>query len=165
MDTTRDQARGQWRNILSLLGIEQKYLRGKHCPCPICGGKDRYRFTDYKREGGYICNQCGAGDGFVLLMKFHGWDFATAAKAVDGVIGRRTRLDQNEHTPEEERTHKAAKAFFATHPHISGGQWEPPKSLADTTLWLRRYHPEQLPEWLAKQDPMLTLWLDRTRSD
>jgi putative DNA primase/helicase len=53
---------------------------------PHCGGKDRFRFTDYQRTGGYICSQCGAGSGFDLLMKINGWDFRTAAHQVEQIV-------------------------------------------------------------------------------
>jgi hypothetical protein len=39
--------------------------------------------------------------------------------------------------------------------------YEPVSSIKDATLWLRRYHPERLEDWLMKQDPRLRLWLDR----
>lgn len=67
----RDAAGGRWRNILAGLGIPAKALTRKNCPCPMCGGKDRFRFLDTDGHGTWICNQCGTGDGFALLMAFH----------------------------------------------------------------------------------------------
>lgn len=84
---TIEQAKGRWREILPALGIAPKILSGVHQPCPLCGGKDRFRYTDPTGNGGYFCNQCGAGSGMQLLMKLHGWDFAKAAKEVDLIIG------------------------------------------------------------------------------
>jgi putative DNA primase/helicase len=84
---TADMARGKWRGILSQLGVDRKYLENKHGPCPICEGTDRYRWDNNDGRGTFICNQCGAGNGFDLLMKLNGWDFPTTAKLVDEVVG------------------------------------------------------------------------------
>jgi putative DNA primase/helicase len=83
---SKDRARGMWKSILPALGIPSKLLNGKHQPCPFCGGKDRFRFTDYDGTGGFICSQCGAGSGFDLAMKVKGWNFKTAAAEVDRII-------------------------------------------------------------------------------
>lgn len=82
------RARGRWREILPQLGVGTDFLRNRHGPCPICGGKDRYRFDDRDGEGSYYCNQCGAGSGVILLRKLHGWDFKQACDAIDEIIGR-----------------------------------------------------------------------------
>jgi putative DNA primase/helicase len=88
----RDRARGKWHGILLALGIPAHLLdTRKHQPCPFCGGKDRYRFTDKDGDGRYICNPngngCGAGDGIDFVMKFKGWDFGRAAKEIEVVMG------------------------------------------------------------------------------
>jgi putative DNA primase/helicase len=88
MIPTVERARGRWTEILPLLGITPRHLRNRHGPCPLCGGKDRFRFDDKRGEGTYICNQCGAGTSIILLRKLHGWDHATACKAIDDIIGR-----------------------------------------------------------------------------
>ena len=59
------QAVGKWQSIFSSLGIDVG--NGKHCPCPVCGGKDRFRFDNKDGRGTYICNQCGSGDGLELI--------------------------------------------------------------------------------------------------
>lgn len=84
---TADAARGKWRGILLALGVDQKFLGGKHGPCPLCEGKDRFRWDNRDGSGGFICNQCGAGNGFDLLMRLKGWDFKTTAAEVDKVVG------------------------------------------------------------------------------
>jgi len=84
---TMKAAQGKWHGILSTLGVHELYLRNKHQPCPLCGGNDRYRWDDKDGTGSYFCSGCGAGNGMDLLMKFKGWDFATAAKEVDKIIG------------------------------------------------------------------------------
>jgi putative DNA primase/helicase len=84
---TIERARGRWREILPLLGIETRFLQNKHGPCPLCGGKDRYRFDDRDGTGSYYCSQCGPGVGTILVRKKNGWDFKTACDAIDKIIG------------------------------------------------------------------------------
>lgn len=84
---TLDAARGKWRGILLTLGIDEKYLHNRHGPCPLCGGTDRYRWDNSNGAGSYVCGQCGAGTGMQLLQKLKDWDFATAAREVDKVLG------------------------------------------------------------------------------
>jgi putative DNA primase/helicase len=91
MPTTTERARGRWSEILPMLGIAQKYLSNRHGPCPICGGKDRFRYDDKNGDGTYYCNQCGAGTGIILLRKLHGWDHATACRQIDCIIGSHYR--------------------------------------------------------------------------
>jgi putative DNA primase/helicase len=84
---TVERARGRWREVLPALGIGRQYLVNKHGPCPLCGGRDRYRFDDRDGSGSYFCNQCGAGSGLILIRKKNGWNHAEACKAVDEIIG------------------------------------------------------------------------------
>jgi putative DNA primase/helicase len=86
---TMEAARGRWRGILEVLGVDGKHLNGKHGPCPICGGKDRFRMDDRNGDGTYFCSGCNdsAGNGLQLLQRLHGWDFKRAAKEVDAVVG------------------------------------------------------------------------------
>jgi putative DNA primase/helicase len=87
MSAISQNALGKWPSILTMLGVDQEFLKNKHGPCPICGGKDRFRFDDKGGKGSYYCSGCGAGDGFNLLQKLNGWSFAEAAKRVEEIIG------------------------------------------------------------------------------
>lgn len=84
---TIERVRNRWREILPQLGIETKFLTNRHGPCPLCGGKDRFRFDDRDGSGSYYCNRCGAGTGVILIRKLHGWDHATACGEIDKIIG------------------------------------------------------------------------------
>jgi putative DNA primase/helicase len=84
---TIDQARGKWTGILATLGVETRFLSGKHTACPMCGGKDRFRFDDKEGKGTYFCSGCGAGTGMDLVQKLNGWDFRTAASEIDKIVG------------------------------------------------------------------------------
>jgi putative DNA primase/helicase len=85
--TTAKEAIGRWPGILQALGVDPRFLSGKHGPCPICQGTDRYRFDDKEGRGTWICSHCGSGDGFALLRNVYGWSFADAAKRVDQIVG------------------------------------------------------------------------------
>lgn len=82
-----DLARGRWVSILPQLGVDTTYLRNRHGPCPICGGRDRFRFDDKNGDGTYYCNQCGPGNGLTLVRKLHDWDYATACREIEGLVG------------------------------------------------------------------------------
>lgn len=84
---TIDVAHGKWRGILATLGVETRFLSGKHGPCPMCDGKDRFRFDDKNGKGTYFCSGCGAGTGIDLIQKINGWDFKTAASEIDKIVG------------------------------------------------------------------------------
>jgi putative DNA primase/helicase len=85
---TLERARGRWREILPMLGkIDTRFLTNKHGPCPLCGGRDRYRFDDRNGEGSYFCGQCGAGSGVILLRKARGWTFKEACDEIDRFLG------------------------------------------------------------------------------
>lgn len=59
---------GQWQGVLEGAGVTLPQGR-KHGPCPMCGGRDRFRFDDRDGRGTWICNQCGAGDGLTLFAR------------------------------------------------------------------------------------------------
>lgn len=75
MIDVREYAKGKWLVLLPNLGVDGKFLSRRNGPCPVCGGRDRFRFTDYNGEGRYYCNQCGPGDGFDLVEKVTGKKF------------------------------------------------------------------------------------------
>lgn len=86
-ENIHDIARGRWRSILPQLGIHESNLTGKHGPCPLCGGKDRFRWDNKAGGGGYICGQCGSGTGLDLVMKSNGIDFKEARTRVLQLVG------------------------------------------------------------------------------
>lgn len=97
-------ARNRWPGILATLGIEERFLTNKHGPCPVCNGKDRFRFDDKDGDGTYYCNAHGAGDGFRLLMDVFGWDFKQTAQEVAKIVDTApTTTPKPKRTPEQAR--------------------------------------------------------------
>lgn len=83
----RTAAAGRWRSILAALGLDERTLSGKHCACPMCGGRDRFRFDDRDGRGTYFCSGCGAGDGVRLAMGVTGLSFREAAREIERLAG------------------------------------------------------------------------------
>lgn len=93
-DELRERCRGRWQSILVQLGVPHSALSGYDKPCPMCRGKDRFRFDDVDGRGTFYCRHCGgpngsggAGDGFTLAMRFLGVNFIEAVKRIEGVVG------------------------------------------------------------------------------
>jgi putative DNA primase/helicase len=76
------QLAGRWRDVLMGVGIDEAFLKKKPGPCPACGGRDRFTFTDRQQRGDFFGRGCGAGDGFTLVMKVARCDFGTAVRRV-----------------------------------------------------------------------------------
>lgn len=77
---------GHWPELLAAMGIDTP-SRGKHGPCPACGGKDRFRLDDQTGRGTWICNQCGNGDGLDLLVRVTGKSTKEAAELLAPLVG------------------------------------------------------------------------------
>jgi putative DNA primase/helicase len=83
--------------ILPALGVNAKLLTNRGTECPVCGGKDRFRFDDKGGNGTWFCNQShggasvnasgSAGNGFALIMDLKSCDFPEAARLVERIIG------------------------------------------------------------------------------
>ncbi len=100
----RQVAQGRWREILPLVGIDASALSGRHGPCPMCGGVDRFRFDDQEGRGTYFCSQCGAGDGVQLVMRCTGQNFHAAAQQIERVVERGLpSVEKTKRTVEDKR--------------------------------------------------------------
>ncbi|WP_315850429.1 primase-helicase zinc-binding domain-containing protein, partial [Yersinia massiliensis] len=83
---TSRAATGQWPVLLPALGINIT-AGGRAQPCPMCGGKDRFRFDNLQGRGTWFCNQCGGGDGLNLVEKALAVTPKEAACKVAEVLG------------------------------------------------------------------------------
>jgi putative DNA primase/helicase len=117
MTGTIERARGRWREILPRLGIDTRFLVNRHGPCPLCGGRDRYRFDDRDGSGSYYCNQCGAGVGVILIRRLHGWDHKTACDEIDKIMAVEREPEKPAAAPQaddrERRSIAVARAIAA----------------------------------------------------
>lgn len=81
INDVREAMIGQWQDCLSqLVGMDSRRFNKRHQDCPICGGKDRWRWTDNKGKderghGWSFCNSCGAMDGIKLFERLYGEPF------------------------------------------------------------------------------------------
>ena len=114
-------ATGRWPNILAHFGIAESFLTGKHGPCPICGGKDRFRFDNKEGRGTWICSQsCGAGDGFRLLELIKGWSFRETAFQVEQIAGNVHQSIVKEESDEAKKMAAIKRIWNETEPVCKG---------------------------------------------
>lgn len=83
-------ASGKWPSILMSLGCSEKSMSGKHSPCPVCEGKDRFRVIDMEAAMRWVCTHCGTGDGMNLAMSLLNCDFQSAAEKIRPMVGQAT---------------------------------------------------------------------------
>jgi putative DNA primase/helicase len=89
MSELADRCRNRWPSIFQALGfgLSEKLLEHRNVPCPMCGGEDRFQFTD-RGWGRWHCRGCNeGGDGVRLVERMKGVDFREAARLVEGIIG------------------------------------------------------------------------------
>jgi putative DNA primase/helicase len=162
-----DLAYGRWPEILVHAGIDNSCFSRKHGPCPLCGGKDRYRWTN--KDGGlWVCNSCNEGkyaNGFKMLMEHLGLDFRGAADYVRGYFGSAVAPG-----PVRQIARRAANSEQDVASKLARMEtlWSQAQELSDgdpVTLYLRRRVPglsfvprwtrfhTQLEYWAPPEDP------------
>ena len=86
LDDVKAKAQGLWMDtIFPRFNIEVRFK--KKTPCPACGGRDRFRYDDKNGNGDYICQHCGAGDGFSLIQKCTHLSFPDTIAEVAAIVG------------------------------------------------------------------------------
>ncbi|CAI0698157.1 DNA primase TraC [Serratia liquefaciens] len=103
---TSRAATGHWPVLLPALGIHIT-AGGRAQPCPVCGGKDRFRFDNLQGRGTWFCNQCGGGDGLNLVEKALAVTTKEAAVKVAGVLGEPSGNTLPEYNSQQEQQDKA----------------------------------------------------------
>jgi putative DNA primase/helicase len=117
-DKTAHAAKGKWRGILLTLGLPETCLKDRHGPCPLCGGRDRFRWDNKDGAGTYICSQCGAGDGMKLAIEYTGKQFREVASMIDEMVGN-VKADTIPAKPimtDEQRRNTLRDTYKATQP-------------------------------------------------
>lgn len=167
-EKTADRAVGQWRSILQAIGISGKHLTARHGPCPMCGGKDRFRFDDKNGRGTWICSKCGAGDGVKLAMAFLGLPFREAAQRIDAHIGEAVAYTPKGLPPADDDKRRELVALWsrtqAIQPHDAAGLYLNARTGLTTFPAKLRFAPDERyadpksrpsfhPAMIAKVDP------------
>ena len=116
----RDIAQGRWKSILTVLGMDERALSGKHGPCPMCGGRDRFRFDDKDGRGTYFCSGCGAGDGVQLAMGITGLSFRDVAREIERVAGTVRPTPAKSDRSDEDKLNALRRAFRESRPIARG---------------------------------------------
>lgn len=109
---TSEAAKGKWKGILITLGMLDGFLTGRHGPCPLCGGKDRFRWDNQDGRGTYICNKCGAGDGMALACAFTGKPFAEVAPQIDRILGIVNHDARSRSIPNSDDNRSSLRALY-----------------------------------------------------
>jgi len=112
MTAPRDLARGHWATLLPALGVDSRFLVNRHGPCPICGGADRFRWDNQHDLGGFICGQCGGGDGFDLARKVTGQTFGAILGKVEELLGKKLDNTPTDNRGDEYRVRTAMESIW-----------------------------------------------------
>lgn len=87
------RVRGRWEQVLLGLGVPKHHLSPRHTSCPVCGGKDRYRWSNHQGDGGFHCSgPCGPGSAFDVLMRATGCDFNEARRRIAEYLAQHPKL-------------------------------------------------------------------------
>lgn len=119
------------------------------CPCPLCGGRDRFRIWPEQNDGGgsYWCRGCSAhGDRIQFVMDTRNLSFAEAAR----ITGDEDKLKSAPKT-EPADGYKTPRAPSCPSYHPAIGKIRNPSTTAQTTenpdLWQEKA--SRLVEWAA----------------
>lgn len=83
-----------WHSVFVAFGIDVPSNPMRHGSCPVCGGKDRFRFDNRNGSGSWFCNQGNsthkrgkrAGDGFALVAEFLGISRREAVRKIREIV-------------------------------------------------------------------------------
>lgn len=140
IDKALIEYQGRWRQTLEGYGCQLPSGR-HHGPCPVCGGKDRFRFDDKDGRGTWFCSKCDpqSGGGLLLLSRYLGKSTLETAKELIGDDYERSAATVRQHVDNaavaKANAEQAAKgaqmmlngAVARSHPYMDGkglfGEW------------------------------------------
>lgn len=113
-----------WRPTLERLGIPENFLSGRNGPCPFCGGRDRWRFTDFEGKGSFICSHCTpeGGNGFELVKRYFSCDFQ---EALEKVTGKKIITHVNKGLSQEKTYANNRREMITHYRNLVGGRGTP----------------------------------------
>lgn len=106
VDGIKREATGRWLVVFHNLGIDIPQPPGKHGPCPVCQGTDRFRVDkDAAQYGTWFCNQCEkqSGDGWALVQRVLGLTFIEAVQRVGEFVGGLDLITEEKQTDSDPR--------------------------------------------------------------
>ena len=127
-DSAVRAAKGRWPAIFASCGMDGSHFVKQGRPCPVCGGTDRFSFTDRWGRGNFICRGCGSGDGFDLISRYCQCGFIEALEVVERFCGiswqgekadARVELTQAQ-IKEKEQARERMKLWSQAHPIVLG---------------------------------------------
>jgi putative DNA primase/helicase len=139
VEEIKRRAHGRWTEILRTLGVDSKILNKRNQPCPLCGGTNRFQYTDKYGEGNYHCRGCGPGGGLKLLQGVCGWEFCTVLKRIEECVGSVPAPVRHRSTePASDQMKKLAKRIWGeAKPVIAGDDVD--RYLRNRGLFLSEY--------------------------
>lgn len=169
MMKTADFCKDRWPQVLAEVGcsLSEAALKHKNVPCPVCGGTDRFQFSD-KGEGIWFCRGCNRGGGGVqLVMHMKRLGFKEATALIDSVLGRVSTTPAKPNGDSAPKPLDPMKPWRNALPDIADTQVIPylgARGIVPTTLEAAslRAHP-QLFHWPSQQTfpamvARVTLW-------
>src|SRR6516164_6438495 len=69
--TAKELVEGKWDQVLVHAGLDREFLQytRKEGPCPMCGGRTRFRFYNFD-TGKHFCNGCGMAQSGWRLLRY-----------------------------------------------------------------------------------------------
>ncbi len=69
--------------------LTDAFWSGRPCPCPICGGKDRFTYTRNRGRGDWVCRKCNdgsprGGDGLELVRRYTNMSYSELKRRLNG---------------------------------------------------------------------------------
>ncbi|WP_075087868.1 primase-helicase zinc-binding domain-containing protein [Verrucomicrobium spinosum] len=150
-EDVRQAANGRWVDVLARFGVPTDLLTGKHCRCPGCGGRDRFRFDDRDGDGTFFCSQGGggnlSGDGLMLLAHVTRWEWKRCVEEVGRYL-----LPDAVRTSHTRRLYGPVEPGVAPRPTMPAKEKRPPFDLAKLERFVEGVQPIDR-EWLSRRSP------------
>ena len=121
VQSVKSAAQNRWLSIYQELGIEVPE-NGVHGPCPIeRNGVDRFRCDNKNGDGGWICTNCGAGDGISLVRQSLELSFPDTIAEISKLIGIGQAKPDETRTKQDYDPKKSLNNLWLSSKPLEGG--------------------------------------------